>query len=148
MMFGRKPPPTPPTTYTLSPSTITTHTTTAFTSNRPPTLLFHFLPNNIHVALSDTNTGRLLFKLNAGTVGMKGTAKCSPKATMALVDAVYARVGVVAGEGGVRLHFRGVNAARALVVHQLKKAGMAITEVVDTTRVPFNGCRPRKSRRL
>jgi small subunit ribosomal protein S11 len=112
-----------------------------------PTLLFNFLPNNIHVSLSDTLSGRLLFKLNSGTVGMKGTAKCSPKASLAIVDAVYARLRE-RSIGGVKLNCRGLNSARPLIVHQLKKCGLAVDEVIDTTRVPFNGCRPRKSRRL
>lgn len=132
----------------LGGRSVVTPSSPSFTAAKPPTLLFHFLPNNIHVAFSDTNTGRLLFKLSSGTVGMKGTQKCSPKASLALVDAVAARVSGGEGKEGVRLHFRGVNSARPLVVHQLKKAGLVVTEVMDTTRVPFNGCRPRKSKRL
>src|SRR5690348_10841949 len=76
-----------------------------------PTLLFNFCPNNIHVALSDANSGKLLFKLNSGTVGMKGTAKCSPKASLAIVDAVYARLKERC-IGTIRLNFRGLNSAR------------------------------------
>ena len=151
-----------------NPQPINTQQQTAL---KVPTLLFNFMPNNIHVALSDTATGKLLFKLNSGSVGMKGTAKCSPKASLAIVDAVYAKLksfsqGIHGGQASqghikakktestleqsfpIRVNFRGINPARPLIIHQLKKVGMDIQEVIDTTRIPFNGCRPKKSRRL
>ena len=114
---------------------------------RPPTLLINCLANNIHIALSDSATGRLLFKLSSGTVGMKGSAKCSPKATLAIMDALQAKL-AERGVPEVRVNFRGVSVTRALLIHQLKRVGVRITEVMDSTRIPFNGCRPRKSKRL
>lgn len=113
----------------------------------PPTLLINFLANNIQLAVSDTPTGRLLFKLSSGKVGMSGTAKCSPKASLAIVDAVQAQL-AAKGISDVRVDFRGINSARPLIIHQLKKSGLQIVQVQDSTRVPFNGCRPKKSRRL
>lgn len=48
----------------------------------------------------------------------------------------------------VRLDFRGLNPARPVIVGQLRKMGIKITEVMDSTGVPHNGCRPPKKRRL
>lgn len=46
------------------------------------------------------------------------------------------------------LNFRGLNPARPILIGQLRRMGLRITEIVDTTGVPHNGCRPPKARRL
>lgn len=111
----------------------------------PPQVLIQCLPNNIFMSVSSA-PGRLLFKLSAGLSGMRNAAKTSPKAVMALVDALNGRLRDK-GIQEVRLNFKGINQARPLIVSQLRKVDMRVSEVIDTTGIPFNGCRPRKSRR-
>lgn len=112
----------------------------------PPQVLINTTPNNIHIAVT-CPPGHLIFKLSSGTVGLKGTAKTAPKAAYLLVDALAAKL-KEKGIDKVRLNFRGINGARALLIMQLKKMGVGFTEIMDSTRIPFNGTRPRKSRRL
>ena len=112
-------------------------------------ILFNCLPNNIHVAVSSP-PGRLLFKLSSGSVGLDGSAKTAAKAVPMVLDALKAKLPqeVAEGERGVRIEFRGINSSRGQVVSGLRRLGLRILEVSDTTGIPFNGCRPKKSRRL
>ena len=112
-------------------------------------ILFNCLPNNIHVAVSSP-PGRLLFKLTSGSVGLEGSAKTAPKAVPLVLDALKARLPeeAASGEKGVRVEFRGISSTRGQVVSGLRRLGLRILEVSDSTGIPFNGCRPKKSRRL
>lgn len=112
-------------------------------------ILFNCLPNNIHVAVSSP-PGRLLFKLSSGSVGLEGSAKTAPKAVPLVLDALKARLPgeAASGEKGVRIEFRGISSTRGQVVSGLRRLGLRILEVSDSTGIPFNGCRPKKSRRL
>jgi small subunit ribosomal protein S11 len=117
-----------------------------------PTILFNCLQNNVHVAVS-SEPGKLLFKLSSGTVGMKGASKTAPKAIPSLLDElkrllIEKKVIIDPSSSGVRINFRGISPARAMIVSGLRRLGLRITEVFDSTGIPFNGCRPKKTRRL
>lgn len=127
-IFNRKPIVQPPRTSTL-----------------PPQVLIQCVPNNIFVTVS-SQPGQTLFKLSAGLIGLKNAQKTSQKASMAMVDALVEKLRQH-GIKSIRLNFRGINAARPLIVSQLRKVDMTVTEIVDTTGIPFNGCRPKKARR-
>ena len=116
------------------------------TTGNIPQVLINTLPNNIHIACTNP-PGHLVFKLSSGTVGLTGTSKCAPKAAYLLIDRLSAEL-KQRGMERIRLNFRGVNGARALLVTQIRKMGVVVTEVMDSTRIPFNGTRPRKSRRI
>lgn len=112
-------------------------------------ILFNCLPNNLHIAVSSP-PGHLLFKLSSGSVGLHGSAKTQPKAVPLILDALKAKLPEEAGSGekGVRVEFRGISASRGQIVSGLRRLGLRILEVADSTGIPFNGCRPKKSRRL
>lgn len=112
----------------------------------PPEVMINCLRNNIflHVA---SPPGKLLFTLSSGLAGFKGAAKTSPKAALAMLDTLQRRLGEL-GFNRIRVNFRGLNSARAVMVGQLRRMGLSVAEVIDTTGVPFNGCRPPKKRRL
>ena len=126
-----------------------------FSSNSPSLssdiikILFNCLPNNVHVAVSSP-PGRLLFKLSSGSVGLEGAGKTAPKAVPLVLDALKARLPseAASGEKGVRIEFRGISSTRGQVVSGLRRLGLRILEVSDSTGIPFNGCRPKRSRRL
>ena len=114
-----------------------------------PKLLINCLPNNIFITCMRTAPShRLLFKLSSGLVGARNAAKTAPKTVMLLIDAVKARLKEVGAGDLVRIDFRGITKARSVLVSQLRRMGIGITEIGDSTGVPFNGCRPKKSRRL
>lgn len=111
-----------------------------------PRVLFKCIANNIHVNISNEN-GRTLSKLTAGSIGFKNTNKISQKSALAIVDEVKKRLENL-GYTSIKLELNGFNPMRSLLIYQLRKCGIAISEIYDTTAVPFNGCRPKKTRRL
>ena len=112
----------------------------------PPQILIYTLPNNIHIAVTHP-PGKLLFKISSGTVGLSGTAKTAPKAAYLIIDKLAEQL-EKHKISKVRLNFRGINGARPLLITQLRKTGVEITEVMDSTPLPFNGTRARRSRRI
>ena len=118
-------------------------TSTTPTSNAPK-ILFNCLPNNLHIAVS-SGPGQLLFKMSAGLVGLQGAAKTAPKAIPLLLDALKAKL---PGQSAVRVELRGVSPVRPHLISGLRRVGLRVLEVSDSTGIPFNGCRPKKTRRL
>lgn len=52
-----------------------------------------------------------------------------------------------AGHRTIRVHLRGIGFTRNTLIAQIRRMqNIDITEIADTTRVAYNGCRPRKSR--
>jgi small subunit ribosomal protein S11 len=127
----------------------TVSTAAPFASSNIIKILFNCLPNNIHIAVSSP-PGRLLFKLSSGSVGLAGSAKTAPKAVPLVLDALKAKLPeeAASGEKGLRVEFRGISSSRGQVVSGLRRLGLRILEVSDSTGIPFNGCRPKRSRRL
>lgn len=111
-----------------------------------PKVLLRCLANNIFAAVSN-DTGRLLASLSSGSIGFKNTAKVSEKAALGVIDAVKRKLDKFGAES-VKLELRGFNPMRNVLIYQLRRSGIAITEVLDSTGIPFNGCRPKKTRRL
>jgi len=112
----------------------------------PPQLLVNCLRNNIFLSLTDA-PGQTIFTLSAGRAGFPGAQKTSPKAALAMLDMLEGQLTEL-GIERIRVNFRGLNSARPVIVGQLRRMGVRITEVIDTTSTPHNGCRPPKARRL
>ncbi len=110
----------------------------------PPQVLINCLKNNIFVSVHHP-PDRTLFSLSAGLLGYTGSQKTSTKSALALLDTLQAKLAEHAIDT-VRLNFRGINAARSVIVGQLRRIGLKVTEIIDTTGIPFNGCRPPKAR--
>lgn len=122
-------------------------TTTSLLPQKEPKVLINCMPNNIFITCSDTNPYKLHFWLSSGRVGAKNTAKTAPKTAIALIDAMKAKLSAM-NVSTIRLEFRGITTARGVLVSQIRGAGLMVTEISDSTRIPFNGCRPKKSRRV
>lgn len=118
----------------------------SFSPTLPPQVLINCLRNNIFITVS-TIPGHQLFKISAGTAGFSGGQKTSPKAALAMLDTLRDRLTQL-NISQIRLNFRGLNSARPIIVGQLRRMGLQVTEIIDTTGIPFNGCRPPKARRL
>jgi ribosomal protein S11 len=113
----------------------------------PPKLLFCFEPNNTFALLTGLR-GKLLSKWSAGSVGFEGTHKLTDKATFAMLDKILEKLDSIK-LGTIRLDFRGVNPARQVVLSQLKRTGLRITEIMDSTPIALTGGpRPKKARRI
>ncbi|KAI8322813.1 translational machinery component [Martensiomyces pterosporus] len=109
----------------------------------------HASSNNTILSLTDYN-GRVLVNASGGTVGFR-------KAQRAGFEAAYQATASIAStvkEKGinvnkVELRLKGFGAGRDAAfkaVHSM--TNWIVCRVVDTTPIPFNGCRPKKARRL
>jgi small subunit ribosomal protein S11 len=102
--------------------------------------------NNLIVTLTN-NTGQVISWSSAGKMGFKGSKKNTPYAAqMAAQDA--SKVAYDLGLRKVKVFIKGPGAGRESAIRTIHTAGIEVTEIVDITPLPHNGCRPPKRRRV
>ena len=102
--------------------------------------------NNIIISLAN-NAGQVISWSSAGKQGFKGSKKNTPYAAqMAAQDC--AKVAFDAGLRKVKVFVKGPGAGRESAIRTIHGAGIEVTEIVDVTPLPHNGCRPPKRRRV
>ena len=102
--------------------------------------------NNLILTLTN-NSGQVISWSSAGKMGFKGSKKNTPYAAqMAAQDA--SKVAYDLGLRKVKVFIKGPGAGRESAIRTLHTAGIEVTEIVDITPLPHNGCRPPKRRRV
>ncbi|MDR4989019.1 MAG: 30S ribosomal protein S11 [Bacteroidales bacterium] len=102
--------------------------------------------NNIIVTLTNQQ-GQVISWSSAGKMGFKGSKKNTPYAgQMAATDA--AKVAYDLGMRKIKVFVKGPGSGRESAIRTLHSAGLEVTEIVDVTPLPHNGCRPPKRRRV
>ena len=102
--------------------------------------------NNVIISLAN-NAGQVISWSSAGKQGFKGSKKNTPYAAqMAAQDC--AKVAFDAGLRKVKVYVKGPGAGRESAIRTIHGAGIEVTEIVDVTPLPHNGCRPPKRRRV
>jgi small subunit ribosomal protein S11 len=102
--------------------------------------------NNIIISITNT-TGQVVSWASAGKMGFKGSKKNTPYAAqMAAQDC--SKVAYEAGMRKIKVFVKGPGAGRESAIRTLHNAGLEVTEIVDITPIPHNGCRPPKRRRI
>ena len=102
--------------------------------------------NNIIISLAN-NAGQVISWSSAGKQGFKGSKKNTPYAAqMAAQDC--AKVAFDAGLRKVKVFVKGPGSGRESAIRTIHGAGIEVTEIVDVTPLPHNGCRPPKRRRV
>ncbi|MEO5570777.1 MAG: 30S ribosomal protein S11 [Bacteroidia bacterium] len=102
--------------------------------------------NNIIISLTNLS-GQVISWASAGKMGFKGSKKNTPYAAlMAAQDC--AKVAFDLGLRKVKVYVKGPGSGRESAIRTLHGAGIEVTEIVDITPVPHNGCRPPKRRRI
>jgi len=102
--------------------------------------------NNIIISLTNKN-GDVISWSSAGKMGFRGSKKNTPYAAqMAAEDC--AKVALEKGLKRVKLYVKGPGQGRESAIRSLHNAGIIVTEIVDVTPLPHNGCRPPKKRRV
>ena len=102
--------------------------------------------NNTIISISDEN-GNVLAWSSAGHKGFKGSRKSTPFAAQIAAE----DVGNKAKEYGLktlRVEVSGPGSGRESALRSLQSVGYIITSIKDVTPIPYNGCRPRKRRRV
>ncbi|MBN2173106.1 MAG: 30S ribosomal protein S11 [Bacteroidales bacterium] len=102
--------------------------------------------NNIIISLTN-NSGQVISWASAGKMGFKGSKKNTPYAAqMAAEDCSKAAYDL--GLRKVKVFVRGPGSGRESAIRTIHSAGIEVSEIVDITPLPHNGCRPPKRRRV
>lgn len=102
--------------------------------------------NNIIISLTNVN-GDVISWSTAGKMGFRGSKKNTPYAAqMAASDC--AKVAHDAGLRKVKVFVKGPGSGRESAIRSLANSGIEVSEIVDVTPMPHNGCRPPKRRRV
>jgi small subunit ribosomal protein S11 len=102
--------------------------------------------NNIIISLTNTS-GQVISWSSAGKMGFRGSKKNTPYAgQMAAGDC--AKVAYDLGLRKVKVFVKGPGGGRESAIRNLHNNGIEVSEIVDVTPVPHNGCRPPKRRRV
>ena len=102
--------------------------------------------NNVIVALTNAQ-GQVISWSSAGKCGFRGSKKNTPYAAqMAAEDA--SKTAFDAGLRKVKVYVKGPGAGREYAIRTINNAGITVTEIVDVTPMPHNGCRPKGRRKV
>ena len=102
--------------------------------------------NNIIVALTNEN-GEVISWSSAGKMGFRSSKKNTPYAAQ-MVAQDCAKVAHDLGLRKVKVFVKGPGNGRESAIRTIHGAGIEVTEIVDVTPIPHNGCRPPKARRV
>jgi small subunit ribosomal protein S11 len=102
--------------------------------------------NNIIISLTNKK-GEVISWSSAGKMGFRGSKKNTPYAAqMASEDC--SKVALEAGLKKVKVYVKGPGNGRESAIRSLHNSGIEVTEIIDVTPMPHNGCRPPKRRRV
>jgi small subunit ribosomal protein S11 len=102
--------------------------------------------NNIIISLCNSN-GQVISWASAGKMGFKGSKKNTPYAAQTAA-AECSKVAFDLGLRKVKVYVKGPGNGRESAIRSIHGAGIEVTEIVDVTPLPHNGCRPPKRRRV
>ncbi len=102
--------------------------------------------NNIIISLTNIS-GQVISWSSAGKMGFKGSKKNTPYAAqMAAQDC--SKMAYDMGLRKVKVYVKGPGSGRESAIRTIHSNGIEVTEIVDVTPLPHNGCRPPKRRRV
>ena len=102
--------------------------------------------NNIIISLTNKK-GEVISWSSAGKMGFRGSKKNTPYAAqMAAEDC--SKVALEAGLKKVKVYVKGPGNGRESAIRSLHNGGIEVSEIIDITPMPHNGCRPPKRRRV
>lgn len=102
--------------------------------------------NNIIISLTN-NAGQVISWSSAGKMGFRGSKKNTPYAAQVSAEDC-AREAHELGLRKVKVYVKGPGSGRESAIRAIHNSGIEVTEIVDVTPLPHNGCRPPKRRRV
>ena len=102
--------------------------------------------NNIIISLTNKK-GDVISWSSAGKMGFRGSKKNTPYAAQLAAE----DCGSVAHEAGMRkvkVYVKGPGNGRESAIRAIHNLGIEVSEIIDITPMPHNGCRPPKRRRV
>ncbi|ATA67791.1 MULTISPECIES: 30S ribosomal protein S11 [Capnocytophaga] len=102
--------------------------------------------NNVIISLTNKK-GDVISWSSAGKMGFRGSKKNTPYAAQVAAEDA-AKVAFDAGLKKVKVYVKGPGNGRESAIRTIHNAGIEVTEIIDVTPLPHNGCRPPKRRRV
>ena len=102
--------------------------------------------NNIIISLTNS-TGQVISWASAGKMGFKGSKKNTPYAAQMAAEECT-KVAFELGLRKVKVYVKGPGSGRESAIRAISTSGVEVTEIVDVTPMPHNGCRPPSRRRV
>ncbi|NLN31263.1 MAG: 30S ribosomal protein S11 [Bacteroidales bacterium] len=102
--------------------------------------------NNIIVTLAN-NSGQVISWSSAGKMGFRGSKKNTPYAAQ-MASEECSKVAYDLGLRKVKVFVKGPGSGRESAIRAISNSGIEVTEIVDITPMPHNGCRPPGRRRV
>jgi small subunit ribosomal protein S11 len=102
--------------------------------------------NNIIISLTNKK-GDVISWSSAGKMGFRGSKKNTPYAAQLAAE----DCGKVAHEAGMRkvkVYVKGPGNGRESAIRSIHNLGIEVSEIIDVTPLPHNGCRPPKRRNV
>ncbi len=102
--------------------------------------------NNVIISLCN-GTGQVISWSSAGKMGFRGSKKNTPYAAQVAAEDC-AREAYEFGLRKVKVYVKGPGSGRESAIRTIHNNGIEVTEIIDVTPMPHNGCRPPKRRRV
>lgn len=102
--------------------------------------------NNVIVSLTN-NEGQVISWASAGKMGFKGSKKNTPYAAQMAAEEC-SKTAYDLGLRKVKVYVKGPGQGRESAIRAIHTSGVEVTEIIDVTPLPHNGCRPPKRRRV
>ncbi|UTW67358.1 30S ribosomal protein S11 [bacterium SCSIO 12643] len=102
--------------------------------------------NNIIISITNAN-GQVISWSSAGKLGFRGSKKNTPYAAQVAAEDCC-KVAFEAGMRKAKAYVKGPGAGRESAIRTIHNNGIEVTEIIDVTPMPHNGCRPPKKRRV
>ena len=102
--------------------------------------------NNIIISLTNTS-GQVISWSSAGKMGFRGSKKNTPYAAQIAAEDCSKEAHDF-GLRKVKVYVKGPGAGRESAIRAINNSGIEVTEIIDITPLPHNGCRPPKRRRV
>jgi len=102
--------------------------------------------NNVIIALTN-NVGQVISWSSAGKSGFRGSKKNTPYAAQVAAEDASKRA-YDAGLRKVKVYVKGPGAGRESAIRTINQSGIEVTEIIDVTPMPHNGCRPKGRRKV
>lgn len=102
--------------------------------------------NNIIISLTNKD-GQVISWSSAGKMGFRGSKKNTPYAAQTAVQDC-AKIAHDSGMKRAKVFVKGPGSGRESAIRTISACGIEVTEIMDITPLPHNGCRPPKRRRV
>jgi small subunit ribosomal protein S11 len=91
--------------------------------------------------------GQVISWSSSGKMGFRGSKKNTPYAAQ-MAAAECTKVAHDLGLRRVKVYVKGPGSGRESAIRTIHNNGIEVSEIIDITPIPHNGCRPPKRRRV